>query len=108
MCTFQPRLRAIPNVSTSMRTKLEHWLALVKPPVPQSASILERFDGAQPGGRGRRKVEGLRRARPVRRLQELRPRRSAHLRRSSERRIDRRRFGVCHQLLRPLATARRK
>jgi hypothetical protein len=28
MCTFQPRLRAIPHVSTSMRTKVEHWLAL--------------------------------------------------------------------------------
>jgi hypothetical protein len=31
MCTLQPRLRAIPSVSTSMRTQVEHWSALVKP-----------------------------------------------------------------------------
>jgi len=32
MCTFQARLRAIPSVSTSMGTEVEHRWALVKPP----------------------------------------------------------------------------
>ncbi len=30
MCTLQPRLRAMPSVSTSMRTKVEHRAAPVK------------------------------------------------------------------------------
>jgi len=31
MCAFQPRLCATPNVSTSMRKKVKHWLALSSP-----------------------------------------------------------------------------
>jgi hypothetical protein len=31
MCTFQPRLRATPSVSTSMRTKVEQLAGQVKP-----------------------------------------------------------------------------
>jgi hypothetical protein len=31
MCTFQPRVRATPSVSTSMRTKVEHFGSIGQP-----------------------------------------------------------------------------
>src|SRR5271166_287061 len=51
MCTFQPRLRATPNVSTSMRTDVEHLPALVKPLYAFLGLVL-RAPGREKKGRG--------------------------------------------------------